>query len=200
MVDILNGICSSIFLYVIPLICDILKKIVFLKNFQRTDISVEMWILSEMNRLFWSWSRSWLSFGAILPYTYLDIIMSSLNTHLYTQLFRLYGQKTEKGQFFVQISTLLYAFKLSHAREFSSKVLDIQDFVWKDHSHQPEIWMGASDPVGTGTDLLSQILVFFHFHFQLLISALFQTVNFRHSQAFIYTKDVSYENILLIKR
>ena len=142
-------------------------------------------------------SWSWLSFGAILPHTYLDIIMSSLNTHLYTQLFRLYGQKTEKGQFFVQISTLLYAFKLSHAREFSSKVLDIQDFVWKDHSHQPEIWIWSCY---TGTDLLSQILVCFHFHFQLLISALFQTVNFRHSQAFIYTKDVSFENILLIKR
>ena len=161
MVDILNGICSSIFLYVIPLICDILKKIVFLKNFQRTDISVEIWILSEMNRLFWSWSCEAGADCPLVPYchfywvsnevqeilnTYLDIIMSSPNTvtptYIYTQLFRLYGQKTEKGQFFVQISTLLYAFKLSHAREFSSKVLDIQDFVWKDHSHQPEIWMG----------------------------------------------------------
>ena len=83
-------------------------------------------------------SWSWLSSGAILPFllsvewSSRDIkhlprhyIMSSLNIHLYTQLLRLYDQKTEKGQFFVQISTLLYAFKLSHTCEFSSKVLDI---------------------------------------------------------------------------
>ena len=103
-------------------------------------ISVEIWILSEMNRRFWSWSCEAGADCPLVPYchfywvsnevqeilnTYLDIIMSTPNTHLYTQLLRLYDQKTEKGQFFVQISTLLYAFKLSHTCEFSSKVLDI---------------------------------------------------------------------------
>ena len=54
----------------------------------------------------------------------------------------------------------------------------------------------------SGSDPVTPEQISFHrfYHFQLLISALFQTVNFHHGQAFIYTKDVSFENILLIER
>ena len=203
MVDILNGICSSIFLDVILLICDILKKIVFLKKFQRTDISVEIWILTEMNRQFWSCEA-----GAdcplvpcILPFL-LSVERSSrdikhLPRHynvfsqhppIYTIVSLIWPEDWEGTVFrsnkyfilclwtfpctWIFIKSLGYP-RLRLKRSFSSTGnLD-----------------GASDPV-----TLEQISFHRFYHFQLLISALFQTVNFRHSQAFIW-KYTSYQAI-----